>query len=89
MSFLIKGLGLFVAAHEEAAQVIAEIIEGSLTIRSYATQFGGVLTLSKSEQYFLDKWEAGNFRKNQMSISNVCELGDRTAHEPTLGDEAS
>ena len=35
-------------------------------VRSYAVQFGGILTLSKDEEDFLSTWEAEDFRKKQM-----------------------
>ena len=66
-AFLVKGLGLFVAADKKTAPVIAEITTGSLMIRSWATKFGGVLALTKRQQDFINNWEAEAFRKKLAS----------------------
>ncbi|HIJ53250.1 MAG TPA: class II aldolase [Planctomycetes bacterium] len=66
-AFLVKGLGLFVAAETKSAPVIAEITTGSLMIRSWATKFGGVLALNNGEQDFINNWEAEAFRKKLVS----------------------
>jgi len=42
-AFIVKGLGLFVAADKTLAGLIAEITETSLKIRMHAARFGGVL----------------------------------------------
>jgi len=52
--FLIKNLGLFVAADEKKAATIAEIAIASLLIRSYAAGFGGITTLTKQQQEFIN-----------------------------------
>jgi len=54
-AFVVKGLGLFVAADKALAGLIAEIAETSLKIRMHAARFGGVLALSKREQNFVKK----------------------------------
>jgi len=66
-AFLVKGLGLFVAAETKTAPVIAEITIGSLMIRSWATKFGGILALTRREQDFINNWEAEAFRKKLAS----------------------
>ncbi len=65
-AFLIKGLGLFIAANEKIAPVIADITVGSLYVRMQATKFGGILALSKRQQDFINNWEAEAFRKKQV-----------------------
>jgi len=62
-AFIIKGLGIFVAADKKTAPIIAEITEGSLRIRMWATKFGGILALTRREQDFINNWEAEAFRK--------------------------
>ncbi len=62
-AFLVKDLGLFVAADKKTAPIIAEITEGSLRIRMWATKFGGILALTRCEQDFINNWEAEAFRK--------------------------
>ena len=62
-AFLVKSLGLFVAADKKTAPTIAEITESSLRIRMWATKFGGILALTGREQDFINTWEAEAFRK--------------------------
>jgi len=62
-AFIVKGLGLFVAAEKKIAPTIAEITEGSLLVRIYAKKFGGILTLNKRQQEFINTWEAEAFRR--------------------------
>jgi len=62
-AFIVKGLGLFVAAEKKIAPTIAEITAGSLLIRMYASKFGGILTLNKRQQEFINTWEAEAFRR--------------------------
>jgi len=62
-AFIIKDVGLFVAAEKKIAPTIAEITAGSLLVRMYATKFGGILTLNKRQQDFINTWEAEAFRR--------------------------
>ena len=66
-AFIVKGLGLFVAADKKTTPVIADITTCSLLIRMYATKFGGVLALNKRQQDFINNWEAEAFRKKLAS----------------------
>ena len=66
-AFVVKGLGLFVAAGEKAAPLIAEITTSSLIIRMHASRFGGVLALNKRQQDFINNWESEAFRKKLVS----------------------
>ena len=66
-AFLVKGLGLFVAADKKTAPVIAEITTCSVLIRMYAQKFGGILALTKRQQDFINNWEAEAFRKKLAS----------------------
>ena len=66
-AFIVKGLGLFVAADEKTAPVIAEITACSVLIRIYAQKFGGILALNKRQQDFINNWEAEAFRKKLVS----------------------
>ncbi|MGA2092632.1 MAG: class II aldolase/adducin family protein [Sedimentisphaerales bacterium] len=54
-AYVVKNLGLFIAANRENVSAIAEVISGSLFVRSRATQFGGVLALSRREQEFIKR----------------------------------
>ena len=66
-AFIVKKLGLFVAADRKTAPVIAEITACSVLIRMYAQQFGGILALNKRQQDFINNWEAEAFRKKLAS----------------------
>ncbi len=63
MVFLVKGLGLFVAGKESTAPVLRDIAESSFFIRANASKMGGILSLTKREQDFINKWESEAFRK--------------------------
>ena len=78
-AFVVKGLGLFVAAQEKTAPVVEEITNESLMIRMNALQFGGVKTLTKREQDFINNWESESFRKTLVSGASVGALQDRIA----------
>ncbi len=78
-AFVVKGLGLFVAAQEQTAPVVEEITNESLMIRMNALLFGGVKTLTKREQDFINNWESESFRKTLVSGSSVGALQDRIA----------
>jgi NAD(P)-dependent dehydrogenase (short-subunit alcohol dehydrogenase family)/rhamnose utilization protein RhaD (predicted bifunctional aldolase and dehydrogenase) len=78
-AFVIKGLGLFVAADKKTAPVIAEITTGSLAIRMNATKFGGILALTKRQQNFINNWESEAFRKQLAGAKVLGELQNRIA----------
>jgi len=78
-AFVVKGLGLFIAADTKTAKVIAEISTGSLQIRSWAAGFGGVLALSAREQNFINNWESEAFRKKLAGAAEAGELKNRIA----------
>ena len=62
-AFVVKGIGLFVAAEKKTTAVIGEITTGSLQIRMHAAGFGGILALNKRQQNFINNWESEAFRK--------------------------
>jgi len=78
-SFVVKGLGLFIAADKKTAPIIAEVTPGSLQIRSGATKFGGVLALTPREQDFINNWESEAFRKQMASAAGAGALKNRIA----------
>jgi NAD(P)-dependent dehydrogenase (short-subunit alcohol dehydrogenase family)/rhamnose utilization protein RhaD (predicted bifunctional aldolase and dehydrogenase) len=78
-AFVVKGLGLFVAAEKGLAGLIADITETSLKIRMYAASMGGVLALTKREQDFINTWESEAFRKKLVSGEGSSELTSRIA----------
>ncbi len=78
-AFVVKNLGLFIAAGTKTAGVIAEITTGSLQIRSWAVKFGGVLALTPREQDFINNWESEAFRKQLATAAGQGELKNRIA----------
>lgn len=66
-AFVVKGIGLFVAADKKATPVIGEIAVGSLQIRMHAAGLGGILALNKRQQDFIANWESEAFRKELVS----------------------
>jgi len=62
-AFLVKDVGLFVAADKKIAPLIAEITTGSLTVRMHAAKFGGVVAMTPRQQEFINNWEPDAFRK--------------------------
>lgn len=63
VAFLVKDIGLFVAAPDKIAFAVRDIVKNSFVIRTNASSFGGIITLNKSEQNFINRWEADAFRK--------------------------
>jgi len=78
-AFVVKGLGLFVAAEKSLAGLIAEITDTSLKIRMHAARLGGVLALTKREQNFINNWESEAFRKKLVSGAGQGALHNRIA----------
>ncbi|MBN2181218.1 MAG: hypothetical protein JW715_04830, partial [Sedimentisphaerales bacterium] len=66
-AFVVENIGLFIAANEKTAPVIAEITIGSLFVRMQAQKFGGINALNKRQQDFINNWEAEAFRKQQVT----------------------
>jgi rhamnose utilization protein RhaD (predicted bifunctional aldolase and dehydrogenase) len=70
-AFLVKGAGLFIAAADKPvpskvegiAPAVRDIVKNSFVIRTNASRLGGILTLNKLEQDFINRWEADAFRK--------------------------
>jgi NAD(P)-dependent dehydrogenase (short-subunit alcohol dehydrogenase family)/rhamnose utilization protein RhaD (predicted bifunctional aldolase and dehydrogenase) len=79
LSFLVKGSGLFVAGAGKIAETVKDIVSRSLFIRANASRLGGILSLNKSEQDFINKWEAEAYRKNLAAGSMRGELPGRIA----------
>ena len=69
-AFLVKNIGMFVAADSKIASIINGITKSSLLIRMYAAKFGGVLALTRKQQDFVNNWEAETFRK-AMAIGTI------------------
>jgi NAD(P)-dependent dehydrogenase (short-subunit alcohol dehydrogenase family)/rhamnose utilization protein RhaD (predicted bifunctional aldolase and dehydrogenase) len=79
LAFLVKDLGLFVAARELLAPTIKDLVQSSIFIRVNAAHLGGNLTLNKRQQDFINKWEAESFRKKLAAGEAAGQLQDRIA----------
>ncbi|MEK7996810.1 MAG: class II aldolase/adducin family protein, partial [Planctomycetota bacterium] len=66
-AFLVKGVGLFVAATEKMAPTVRDIVLYSIFIRTNAHRMGGIVTLNKRQQDFINNWESEAFRKKLAS----------------------
>jgi len=69
-AFLVKGVGLFVAGTEKIAPTVRDIVLYSIFIRTNAHRMGGILTLNKRQEDFINNWESEAFRKKLASGQN-------------------
>jgi len=66
-AFLVKGVGLFVAGTEKIAPTVRDVVLYSIFIRTNAHRMGGILTLNKRQEDFINNWESEAFRKKLAS----------------------
>ena len=66
-AFLVKDVGLFVAGTEKIAPTVRDIVLYSLFIRTNANRMGGIITLNKRQEDFINNWESEAFRKKLAS----------------------
>ena len=66
-AFLVKGVGLFVAGTEKIAPTVRDIVLYSIFIRTNAQRMGGICTLNKRQEDFINNWESEAFRKKLAS----------------------
>jgi NAD(P)-dependent dehydrogenase (short-subunit alcohol dehydrogenase family)/rhamnose utilization protein RhaD (predicted bifunctional aldolase and dehydrogenase) len=78
-AFLVKGTGLFVAGTEKIATTVRDIVKNSFVIRTNASHLGGILTLNKAEQDFINQWESEAFRKKLAGGASKGSLQGRIA----------
>jgi rhamnose utilization protein RhaD (predicted bifunctional aldolase and dehydrogenase) len=62
-AFLVKGVGLFVAGTTKIAPTVRDIVLYSIFIRTNAHRMGGICTLNKRQEDFINNWESEAFRK--------------------------
>ncbi len=62
-AFLAKDVGLFVAGTEKIAPTVRDIVLYSIFIRTNAYRMGGIVTLNKRQEHFINNWESEAFRK--------------------------
>jgi len=67
VAFLVKGIGLFVAGTEKMAPTVRDIVLYSIFIRTNAHRIGGIVTLNKRQEDFINNWESEAFRKKLAS----------------------
>ena len=67
VAFLVKDVGLFVAGTEKIAPTVRDIVLYSIFIRTNANRMGGILTLNKRQEDFINNWESETFRKKLAS----------------------
>jgi len=79
IAFLVNGVGLFVAVKPKTAPVIRDIMATSFFVRLNASAMGGITTLNKRQQDFINQWEAEAFRKSLVTGSAEGQLKDRIA----------
>lgn len=78
-AFLIKDTGLFVSADEATAPVVRDIVSASLFIRANAETLGGLRTLTRRQEDFINNWEAEAFRRRLAGARRDGELKNRIA----------
>jgi rhamnose utilization protein RhaD (predicted bifunctional aldolase and dehydrogenase) len=66
-AFLVRGVGLFVAGTQKIAPTVRDIVLYSIFIRTNAHRMGGILTLNKHQEDFINNWESEAFRKKLVS----------------------
>jgi len=69
-AFLVRGVGLFVVGTEKIAPTVRDIVLYSTFIRANAHRMGGILTLNKRQEEFINNWESEAFRKKLASATN-------------------
>jgi len=79
VAFLIKNVGLLVAGTKQIAPTVRDIVAYSLFIRTHASRMGGICTLSKAEQRFINEWESEAFRMKLAGGAAEGQLNDRIA----------
>ncbi|UCE48138.1 MAG: hypothetical protein JSW47_21385, partial [Phycisphaerales bacterium] len=67
VAFLVKGIGLFVAGTQRIAPTVRDIVLYSIFIRTNAHRMGGIVTLNKRQEDFINNWESEAFRKKLAS----------------------
>ena len=55
-AFLVKSVGLFIAADKKDAPIVKDFATGTTLVRLWALHFGGLVPLTKTEQNFVKRW---------------------------------
>jgi NAD(P)-dependent dehydrogenase (short-subunit alcohol dehydrogenase family)/rhamnose utilization protein RhaD (predicted bifunctional aldolase and dehydrogenase) len=67
LAFLVKGVGLFVAGTGKINDTIRDTVKSSLVIRTNAFKMGGIVSLTKTEQDFINRCETEASQNNPPS----------------------
>jgi NAD(P)-dependent dehydrogenase (short-subunit alcohol dehydrogenase family)/rhamnose utilization protein RhaD (predicted bifunctional aldolase and dehydrogenase) len=78
-AFLVKGVGLFIAATEKIVPTVKDVTASSFFIRINAARMSGIFALTQREQDFINKWESEAFRKKIAGGSCDGDLKNRIA----------
>ncbi|MCL5278279.1 MAG: SDR family oxidoreductase [Planctomycetes bacterium] len=78
-AFLVKDVGLFTAGTGKIAQTVRDVVAYSLFIRANARRMGGIRTLTRAEQKFINEWESEAFRMKLVSGTGQGQLHNRIA----------
>jgi NAD(P)-dependent dehydrogenase (short-subunit alcohol dehydrogenase family)/rhamnose utilization protein RhaD (predicted bifunctional aldolase and dehydrogenase) len=78
-AFLVKDVGLFTAGTGKIAQTVRDVVAYSLFIRANARRMGGIRTLTRGEQKFINEWESEAFRMKLVSGTGQGQLHNRIA----------
>jgi NAD(P)-dependent dehydrogenase (short-subunit alcohol dehydrogenase family)/rhamnose utilization protein RhaD (predicted bifunctional aldolase and dehydrogenase) len=79
VAFLVKDVGLFTAGTDKIAQTVRDVVAYSLFIRANARRMGGLRTLTRAEQKFINEWESEAFRMKLVSGTGQGPLHNRIA----------
>jgi len=79
VSFVVKGLGLFVIGKEKTASIVRDIAVSSFFIRINSAKMSGINSLNKRQCDFINNWEAEAFRKSVAGGDAAGQLKDRVA----------
>jgi len=55
-AFLVKSIGLFIAADKKTESIVKDFATGTTLVRLWASHFGGLVPLTKSEQHYVKHW---------------------------------
>jgi rhamnose utilization protein RhaD (predicted bifunctional aldolase and dehydrogenase) len=55
-AFLVKGIGLFIAADKKTASIVKDFATGTTLVRLWTLHFGGLVPLTSGEQNFVRRW---------------------------------
>ncbi len=78
-SFLVPGLGLFIAGPETTAAPTRDVVVASLQIREGTAAFGGAKPLTAAQRKAISEWEGEQFRRQVIGLDTRAELSGQIA----------